>query len=487
VATEAKQPLPALAYNFLEQEYDDSEYVFRLPIFPCRQDEEEQCIDRTAWWLDSRTRGLLEVDRESGTVLFLHRTVSDFLRTRDMADYLTGMVPSNFHAITSLMKICLAIIKRRQFPDIVFAFPDIDDTPGSQVTLRSLTSAVLSYAAEIDHSSPASSTAFRAIDELDNVLVEKFALKQAYLESGCSPQSFLRSQLLGGMSMSYLSRRLPRDPTYFAFFEHLFIPFMITKRAEWGLYFDDDGILSTFPWEYTNRRLGTLRLALQTQNLDPNSCHMGRQGHRSPWTWLIYHMKSQSMTDEQFWELVKSDIFSLLLRRGADARATVKSGNSKSSAIAVYTNRGWRAPPTKTHEEKYLQDLRDLLAAGIPRRYFGFSSTVANDLASLATESSTDMLRHSWRVVVKSIEILLDHMAGNAASSILARKRLVDGLLSVAKAAFPREVYPDLEAQCISMLECKRSKSKRKAAETDAGSKSRKVRKVTEVAEGKYG
>ena len=53
----------ALAYSFLEQEHNDSEYVFQLTTFSYRQDEEEQRIDRTAWWLDSRTRGLLEVDR----------------------------------------------------------------------------------------------------------------------------------------------------------------------------------------------------------------------------------------------------------------------------------------------------------------------------------------------------------------------------------------------------------------------------------------
>jgi len=90
VAVEAKEPLPARAYTCLEKEYDDSNYVFQLPVRPYTGEEEQESREQTSWRLDSRTRGLLEMDQMSGSVTFIHWTVLDFLRTREMAEYLAG-------------------------------------------------------------------------------------------------------------------------------------------------------------------------------------------------------------------------------------------------------------------------------------------------------------------------------------------------------------------------------------------------------------
>ena len=170
-------------------------------------------------------------------------------------------------------------------------------------------------------------------------------------------------------------------------------------------------------------------------------------------------MKANYVIDEQFWELTDNEIFSPLLRRGADVNAAV-CDNSGSAAMAVYTCRGWRAPPTKAHE-KYPQGLRAFLAVRTTSSYIYFSFTLANDMALLLAKYGTGVFRHSRRVVVESIEILLDHMVGDGAPVISAKKRLVDGLLSVAKVAFPPDVYPDLLIQCLSRAKAHKREKER--------------------------
>ncbi|PVH70505.1 hypothetical protein DL98DRAFT_472603, partial [Cadophora sp. DSE1049] len=107
----APEPLHAMAYYFHDQEYDDEDYLFHLPIRPFSRDEDKRLREDMIWRLNSRTRGLLEMNRESGTVTFLHRTVMDFLKTREMSDFLGNKASANFILPLSLLKVYTAMIK----------------------------------------------------------------------------------------------------------------------------------------------------------------------------------------------------------------------------------------------------------------------------------------------------------------------------------------------------------------------------------------
>jgi len=79
-------------------------------------------------------RGLLEVSE--GHVEFLHRTVMDYLRTREMSKYLNGKAPPQFNANLSLLKAFTAYIKCTKFPEFV------DRTDFAQYTYSGMMSAL---------------------------------------------------------------------------------------------------------------------------------------------------------------------------------------------------------------------------------------------------------------------------------------------------------------------------------------------------------
>ncbi|KAK0613586.1 hypothetical protein B0T14DRAFT_526527 [Immersiella caudata] len=109
IASEAKQPLEAAIFDFHDREYEDENYVFQLGSFS--QSELSDIRENVSRRLNARCRGLLEVDKQSGVVNYLHRTVTDFLRTREMAEFLSSKAPPNFDASLCLLKAHAALVK----------------------------------------------------------------------------------------------------------------------------------------------------------------------------------------------------------------------------------------------------------------------------------------------------------------------------------------------------------------------------------------
>ncbi|KAI0440511.1 hypothetical protein F4803DRAFT_465700 [Xylaria telfairii] len=113
MAVVADEPLPFPVYVFHEQEYNNITYATR---------ESVEAWDETRWEalrkqfyrrLNSRCKGLLEIN---GThVEFLHRTVSDFLRTRDMWELLCQTAKVEFDPCFSIFQGYAALIKHSQF------------------------------------------------------------------------------------------------------------------------------------------------------------------------------------------------------------------------------------------------------------------------------------------------------------------------------------------------------------------------------------
>ncbi|KAI1270402.1 hypothetical protein F5Y18DRAFT_12434 [Xylariaceae sp. FL1019] len=101
-AINARSPLSLSIYRHREYEEEDSEYAINRPIntalynYPKLVDE--SCRRR----INARCGGLLEVRTEK--VEFLHRTVRDFLLTREMHDYLHLEAGCNFRVNLSTLK-----------------------------------------------------------------------------------------------------------------------------------------------------------------------------------------------------------------------------------------------------------------------------------------------------------------------------------------------------------------------------------------------
>lgn len=119
-ATVARQPLPVIAYEFVEKEIHNPDYALEAPINPYTEAELKSASEMMRKRLNARCKDLLEVvvDRkelqERGdslwcyTVHFLHRTVLEFFRKTDNAFETLGKL--RIDGFDVKMSLCRALV-----------------------------------------------------------------------------------------------------------------------------------------------------------------------------------------------------------------------------------------------------------------------------------------------------------------------------------------------------------------------------------------
>ena len=115
IALQAMNPLPLIVYSFLDEE--DWDFVLKLDIRPLEDAEPQSRHKKMRRRLNSWCQGLLELPLENckdQKVHFLHRTVRDFLRTKDMQKRLADYINIDFNPNMSLCRAYLAQIKTIQ-------------------------------------------------------------------------------------------------------------------------------------------------------------------------------------------------------------------------------------------------------------------------------------------------------------------------------------------------------------------------------------
>lgn len=175
--TSIEGKLSFLIYSFHLQEYGDIDYAINLPISIMEDDEIAEIRSNTSWHLDSRTRGLLEVNPK-GIVTFLHRTVRDFLNIREIHDFLIAKTDSRlrFHPILSILKALIAIIKTSPILNPIErrGFGVFHELISGEHTCRNrvlkLTEQALKYAGEIESYIEGEVRYRDLLDELDRSL-----------------------------------------------------------------------------------------------------------------------------------------------------------------------------------------------------------------------------------------------------------------------------------------------------------------------------
>jgi NACHT domain len=119
--------LPILAYNFFDAERTDSNYAVNLKISPFTEHEAATIIEKKRRHIHARCKDLLEVTEDIDqpfhsrySVVFLHRTVRDFLEAEDIAKLLCSWAGPEFSPHSSLCKAFLAhmkVVPLNQGPD----------------------------------------------------------------------------------------------------------------------------------------------------------------------------------------------------------------------------------------------------------------------------------------------------------------------------------------------------------------------------------
>ncbi|KAK4217708.1 hypothetical protein QBC37DRAFT_396565 [Rhypophila decipiens] len=359
VALGADWPLNGLIYEFHEQEYDNADYMLHTPTSVMNDDEMKEILENLVWRLNSRSRGLLELESESGTVTFLHRTVRDFLKTHDMSKFLSEKVARGFNTNFTLLKAHITLIKRGQFEDETVRQSLGKYNPSHLVDLTAHT---LRFAGELDLSPPPGCGYQDCLDELDKTIITKeslghLAMNLQGLPSGC----FFREHLVQSQVANYLHSKLTESPTYLADLGPIVLPYLMSPKI-------DNGVLDMNAWRGTEM----IRHVLETQTLDPNQ-HTNTPGG-TPWQILVNNIRiwkigSDRTADSRLGSLFENDIFSMFIEKGADPNAVlvINTGLAELSvamAWIVFLQLAFRMPANPVNEAIYLRVLSELLDAG---------------------------------------------------------------------------------------------------------------------------
>lgn len=121
IAATAIRPLEVITYSFFEAEKDDPDFALKAEMNPTSPSEEQVRQAKTQTYLNVRCKDLLEV--RGGKVTFLHRTVKDFLETKDIRKMLERWTQTGFDPKLYLCRAFLAQLKTP--PDRIF--PTFDE------------------------------------------------------------------------------------------------------------------------------------------------------------------------------------------------------------------------------------------------------------------------------------------------------------------------------------------------------------------------
>lgn len=233
IALTSRLPLDALVYSFHDDEDDgfgdfdlesNEDFLIGLPTSEWSAEIAQARIEQVARRLNGRCRGLLELD-VLGKVSFLHRTVADFLRTREMSDFLSTNTGPTFSPDLAIITAYTRWMREAGANDPRFHLARSHAaTTGSvhQSELSQTLTTALNFAAKAELDTRVQKDAFdAAIDEMGYVssnIVQRPTSSWSldYAPEGLvDPVRTFREVVLRLQLIGYLTRKIPTDPTYF--------------------------------------------------------------------------------------------------------------------------------------------------------------------------------------------------------------------------------------------------------------------------------
>lgn len=463
--------LSFLAYSFHFQEYEDTDYAINHPIRLMNEDEIKEIRSNTSWHLDSRTRGLLEVNPRDGTVTFIHRTARDFLNTQEIYDFLISKIDSrlNFRPSLSILKAHIAMIKTSSVPNQITrkgfgAFGAVDGNEKDHIMVG-LMSQALRYASVIESHMTGDVRHRALLDELDRSLLCMLSGSNCeYVPSYLSnmKQAFLRERLVNFGLFDYLRSKLDSDPAFLRNIGVLpIMRFLSTELSKTMLL---------------QRGPGTdfLVCLLDNRGTDPNKeddCN-----GLSPWNELLSHIchwwsspKPKKATHSLSF-LLEEKILKLFLKSGADpgarimGRASLASRTYKRRAAAiVYLEFCFdvldQSPPIQALYLDVLSEFLRLSSDGLLRK-------VINEFCTILSNSDKEELHWNLPFLAK-VNNMLRLSLGTRGPGTAESLQSLDEL---GKQVFPLNLYTPLN----DANEPGRKKRKR---ESGSGRKRKNLRK----------
>ncbi|KAG8167422.1 hypothetical protein KVR01_003111 [Diaporthe batatas] len=193
VALVAEKPLHMLMYDFHDLEHDDEYHYLKRRFEPLTKDEFSDVKSRVPYYIDSRTRGLLEVS-SSQEVTFLHRTVKDYLAEHALSIFPEIQLPKGssraFNPHLSILRAYAAWVKCA-VPDTLcrhdFAnyYSSSEATDGITPSILKLTTELIPYAVHLDPLSRWDRRIGEVVDDIDNSIATLISRTRSSAGSAC--------------------------------------------------------------------------------------------------------------------------------------------------------------------------------------------------------------------------------------------------------------------------------------------------------------
>ena len=304
-ACELVGPAPVAIYSFHDLEYEDEEYALKRPV---RTWDDLQTVRR----LNGRCRGLLEVNNEDGSVVFIHRTVMDFLKTREMFDYLQRKAAPKFNAELSLLKAFTALIKS---PEIW----RLDRESGTYYygleRIKQPFRHVLTYARRLG----TTPRVYELLDEVDYFLQEQENGLHLCLNScleNCDSLMSFRKGTIHAYLIGYINHALSKRPHFFSVLNKPALCHVLYPKAY------------RFPTSWDESKRTRMLQCLLEGRQDPNETYYSQKKLRMKTPWV--DMLDGALGDGQillpefrlnFTWYLENGLFSSMLKHGADPNA----------------------------------------------------------------------------------------------------------------------------------------------------------------------
>lgn len=344
----AEKPLDIGIYYFHDMEFTNPDYVLGLSPEPPSRLEYRRQLSQITQQLQSMCHGLLAVDKKTGVVNCIHRTVRDYLYQEETKTMLQSKAPAGFSANVCLLRASTAWTKTSR--------ASMSEEPKSEFT--SSVASLIAAAAQLQD--PAGVTQCQVLlDDLDQCLVAKGPGAEESLQ-------VLRSQVVGNGLWRYLSDISSRQPGYFSHFEVPPLVLALLPGYEIG------EVRERRPhWDIATAN--TVSCLLQ-QGQNPNKAFstaetLGTQTEKSPWVVLCEHILPQHddthsgnirRLQSQLKAALETGILHAFLAAGANANARCQRPGKNVSVVATdYLLNAFRldAEADETLKNQYLEHL----------------------------------------------------------------------------------------------------------------------------------
>ncbi|TGJ80507.1 hypothetical protein E0Z10_g8258 [Xylaria hypoxylon] len=382
VATAADGPLHAHLYSFHDLEYGCDDYAVNHDRRLLNRRDLSQFHIPFARRLNGRCKGLLEIRKQR--VEFLHRTVRDFFRTREMTEYLRSKTKDSFNPYLSIFRAHIAWIKSR------LSLGDFT----SSLSFFSTLSRTLDYAqATEEQNDRCRELCSELLDDLE-LSVETLILTQGSrimprnsedsdsIETANSFRLVFRHAVIQKQLAHFVSTKLDKDLDYFGDLEKG--PLLLALES-YSTSRDDYSVLA-HPDEESKPSLPKSTKLIQVlleNDWCPNTMFIlnPANGLTTPWSefmscmvpWHCSRDLSRDLEDdtqECFIHALTSGVFHMLLQHKADPNARISNWQRKNrddysltiGVIWVYL--GLKVKDVWKYSELYMRDLKLMINAG---------------------------------------------------------------------------------------------------------------------------